>query len=510
VAALAGRRPAALDHVPARFLRSASDDRLVALVRGGSEPAFEAIFDRHHRALLSFCRHLVGSRQEAEDAVQQTFLAAYRGLLRTDKEIVLRPWLYTIARNQCVNAIRARRERPVAEFDEFHAATDGLADQVQRREDLREMLVDLRRLPDNQRAALVLAELGDLSHEEIGEVIGVRKDKVKALVFQAREALAGARGARAIPCRDIREQIATARGGALRRAPLRRHLAGCDSCRGFRDDVVRQRRAMAALLPVVPSAGLKAGSLPWLAGAGGAAGGGAVAGGAAAVGGGATASGGGAAGVAGVSALASSTAAKALIVGAIAVGTAGSVVGVKELRTKDDPATTKPNTEAAVRAPASSASPTAQSTTPPQSPSSQGVTPLRRAGKGGNSERARERAKARKRRAKREKGERGRSETAPGKTKTDEKGKGNEGSNAGGNGNANGGGSSTGGGGGSSGSNAGGNGNGNGPPALRPAPVTPELAPEPAPVTGGGNANSNGNGAINGGGAKSKGNGADK
>src|SRR5215207_4749533 len=367
-------------HVPARLLRTAGDDRLVALVRSGSEPAFEAIYDRHHRKILSFCRHLVGNQQEAEDAVQQTFLSAYRGLLRSDKVIILRPWLYTIARNQCVNAMRARRERTVAEPDDHLPAPDGLTDQVQRREDLRELLVDLQRLPEEQRSALVLSELDDLSHEEIGAVVGVRRDKVKALVFQAREALAGARDARAIPCGDFREQIATARGGALRRAPLRRHIAACDGCRGFRDEVSRQRRAMAAVLPVVPSAALKAGSLPWLAGGGGAAGGGAVAGGAAAVGGGsAAASGGGAAGFASVTALAGSSAAKVLAIGAVAIaGTAGGVVGVKELRANDTPSKAQaPSSQAGVRTPSANASPPGLATTPPQSPSSQGITPVR-------------------------------------------------------------------------------------------------------------------------------------
>jgi len=503
-------------HVPARLLRTAGDDRLVALVRSGSEPAFEAIYDRHHRKILSFCRHLVGNQQEAEDAVQQTFLSAYRGLLRSDKVIILRPWLYTIARNQCVNAMRARRERTVAEPDDHLPAPDGLTDQVQRREDLRELLVDLQRLPEEQRSALVLSELDDLSHEEIGAVVGVRRDKVKALVFQAREALAGARDARAIPCGDIREQIATARGGALRRAPLRRHIAACDGCRGFRDEVSRQRRAMAAVLPVVPSAALKAGSLPWLAGGGGAAGGGAVAGGAAAVGGGsAAASGGGAAGFASVTALAGSSAAKVLAIGAVAIaGTAGGVVGVKELRAKDTPPSTAqaPST-AGARTPSANASPTGLATTPPQSTSSQGVTPERRAGKGGNTDLARERARAKRRRerAKRAKGERGRSENAPGQiAPADEDGNGSAkrgGSNAGGNGGSNAGGNGNGNG--STqrgGSNAGGNGNGNGSPASRPAPAA--TPPVPAPTTGGGNTNSNGNGAVNGGGAKANGTGA--
>jgi RNA polymerase sigma factor (sigma-70 family) len=506
VSAVAGAKPAPLGHVHARALRVAGDDRLVALVRGGSEPAFEALYDRHHQALLSFCRHLVGNRQEAEDALQQTFLAAYRGLTASDKPIAFRPWAYAIARNQCIDAVRARRERATEDPEELAAATDGLAEQVQQREDLREMLVDLRRLPENQRAALVLSELGDLSHDEIGDVIGCKTDKVKALVFQAREALAGTRDARAIPCRDIRSQLATGRGGALRRAPLRRHLVACDGCSAFKDEVARQRGALALLLPVAPTVGLKAGALPWIAGGGGAAGGGAIAGGAAAAGGGAAATSGGAAGFAGLSALASTTAAKALIVGAVAVlGTAGGVAGVEKLRAHGG-APNAAGPVAATAAPAASASPAAKASTPPQSPSSQGVTPVRRAGKGGNSARAKERAAARKReRALRVKKNRGRKDAAPGRTtgggngKANGNGKADPGARGNGGGSSNAGGGGGKGGGGGNPSNAGGNGNG------RPAAVQPEPAAS-RPAAG----KDNGNGAVNGGGAKSNGKGPEK
>jgi hypothetical protein len=81
---------------------------------------------------------------------------------------------------------------------------------------------------------------------------------VKALVFQARESLASWRRARETPCIEIREQLATLRGAALKRATLRRHVARCEGCRQFEGEVRRQRAAMAALLPVIPTAGLKA------------------------------------------------------------------------------------------------------------------------------------------------------------------------------------------------------------------------------------------------------------
>jgi RNA polymerase sigma factor (sigma-70 family) len=251
-----------------RAARLLSDARLAQLAADGDERAFETLYDRHHRALLGFCRHMVGSPDEAEDALQQTFLRAHRALLAHGAPDDPRPWLFTIARNRCRTLLAARRAE--AEIDERMPATAGLAEEVQARADLRAVVEDVARLPEDQRAALVLAELADLSHEQIGEVIGVRAGKVKALVHQARTTLIAERDAREQPCEEIREQIATARGGPLRRGPLRRHLRLCAPCRAYRDAVAAQRRTLAAVLPVAPSAGLKAVILGAATGGGGA------------------------------------------------------------------------------------------------------------------------------------------------------------------------------------------------------------------------------------------------
>ena len=242
--------------VPARLLRLASDERLVDALRGGSEAAFEVIYTRHHRGVLSFCRHMLGSVEEAEDALQHTFLAAYRDLLRSDKPIQLRPWLYAIARNRCLSVLRSRRERSTDEPVE--PSTEHLSHEVERRHDLRALLGDLADLPPDQRAALVLAELGDMSHDEIGAVLECPKDKVKALVFQARSSLIASRTARETSCAEIRQQLANLRGGSLRRNTLRRHLRDCPGCRDYRDQVLAQRSALALILPVAPTLGLKA------------------------------------------------------------------------------------------------------------------------------------------------------------------------------------------------------------------------------------------------------------
>jgi RNA polymerase sigma factor (sigma-70 family) len=258
-----------------RLLRLTSDERLVEHVRAGSQPAFEVIFDRHHRGVLAFCRHMLGSVEEAEDAVQHTFMAAYGELVRSGKEIALRPWLYAIARNRCVSCLRARRESPVAEIVE--PSTENLSAAVQRRIDLRDLLRDLVALPDDQRAALVLAEVGAVSYTEIAEVLGCPREKVKALVFQARSSLIASRTARETSCGEIRLQLATLRGGSLRRTTLRRHLKECPGCREFRAQLVAQRRALALALPVVPTVGLKAGVLGGMGAAGSSAGAGALA-----------------------------------------------------------------------------------------------------------------------------------------------------------------------------------------------------------------------------------------
>ncbi len=275
--------------MPARTLRSkrllalAGDERLVQQIRRGNELAFEVAFERHGGGILGFCRHMLGSREEAEDAVQHTFAAAYGDLQRHgDRQITLKPWLYTIARNRCLSLLRARREQ-TAELMEL--PTEGLHEQVARRAELRELLGDLGELPEEQRAALLLAEAAGLSHAEVAGVLDCEVARVKALVFRARSGLIERRDARETPCAEIREQLANLRGGSLRRSGLRHHVRHCPGCSNYREQVRAQRQMLAVALPVVPSLGLKSSVLAAAGIGGGGAGGAAAVGGAAAGGG---------------------------------------------------------------------------------------------------------------------------------------------------------------------------------------------------------------------------------
>ena len=289
-----------------RLLAAFSDDRLALEVKRGNEVAFEIIYDRHHRGLLSLCRYMLRSPEDAEDALQQAFASAFRALPGTEQPVQLKPWLYAIARNRCLSMLRARREHPVEEVEEVEAqsSTVGLSEEVEQRAELRELLADLEHLPERQKSALVLSEVGALDHAHIAQVLECETKQVKSLVFLARSALIENRRAREIPCTEIREQLATASAGQLRRGPLRKHLRQCQGCAEFREDVRRQRGMLALVLPVVPTVGLKESALA-----------------AAGIGGGGAAGGGGL-----IAALGASGAAKIAAVGVAAGGAAGGFV----------------------------------------------------------------------------------------------------------------------------------------------------------------------------------------
>src|SRR3954462_15229444 len=133
-----------------RLLSALGDDRLVDQIRRGNEAAFEVVYDRHHGGILAYCRHMLGSADEADDAVQQTFASAFSSLASSSREMRLKAWLDWIARNRSLSMLRARRERP-GDVDEVE--TVSLSAEVDRGADLREFLRDLRELPDAQREA---------------------------------------------------------------------------------------------------------------------------------------------------------------------------------------------------------------------------------------------------------------------------------------------------------------------------------------------------------------------
>ena len=280
------------------LLKLQGDEKLIAMARSGNPSAFETIVDRYQGRLLGFCRQMLGSTEDAEDVLQEVFVNAYRAMLADEREINLRPWLYRIARNRCLNHLRkpsADAQESMDMVPEVEAAST--AEKVHNREEFRQIIADVNKLPETQRSALLLREMDALSYEEIADAMETTVPSVKSLLVRARISLAEASQARLLTCGEVRVELSEAAEG-LRKvsAPVRRHVRECEECADFRSQVRSNEKLLAALFPVPMLLAFKGFIAGKLGLGGGSAAGSAAASGAAA-GGGAAAAGGAASGI---------------------------------------------------------------------------------------------------------------------------------------------------------------------------------------------------------------------
>jgi RNA polymerase sigma factor (sigma-70 family) len=310
------------------LLRFEADERLVDLIRAGHDGAFEALFTRYNSRLLGFCQSMLKSRQDAEDVLQEVFTNAHTAMLADERKINVRPWLYRIARNRCLNHLRKQVPEGQDSMDVLPAA-NGIttAEHVQNREDLRQLMADVETLPETQRTALLLREIDQLSYDEIALAMQTTVPSVKSLLVRARIGLAESGQARLLTCEEVQVTLAEAAEGIGKASgPARKHVRDCKACKAFRDQLRSDRKAMAALFPIGLIAFFKHGVLAKIFGGGSAAGtaaggSGAGAGAAGAVGGASAAS-----GITGVGMLGGAIGAKAVAgFATAAILTAGAV-----------------------------------------------------------------------------------------------------------------------------------------------------------------------------------------
>jgi RNA polymerase sigma factor (sigma-70 family) len=239
--------------VKAPLLRLRTDEQLVAIFRAGNDEAFRVIYDRYQQRLFAYARQmLAGSRQDAEDALQDVFVRAYGGLLADDRQLSLRAWLYRIAHNRCIDQLR-RPAPPAPEVLELvRPPMHDPISQAEQRETLRRLIQDVRRLPDQQRSALLMRELGGVGYAELSNALGVSTAAVKSLLVRARVGLASAAEARDTACATIREDLALAHDRGVRPSgTARRHLHDCAGCAEFRVALRGTSRQFAALFPAL-------------------------------------------------------------------------------------------------------------------------------------------------------------------------------------------------------------------------------------------------------------------
>ena len=272
----------------ATLLRLRSDDQLLALFRAGNDEAYRVIHDRYRQRLFSYMRQmLAGSRPDAEDALQDVFLRAYGALRADDRPIAVRAWLYRVAHNRCIDQLRRPAPASADVYDVTRSPLPDPLEEAERREDLRRLVADVRRLPEQQRSALLMRELEGLSYAELAEAHDVSVPAVKSLLVRARLGLVQAAEARDTTCNEIRADLALAHGRGVRaNGRSRRHLRDCDGCREYRQGLRQVQRSFGAL---APAGGASTGLLAklGLGGSGSAAAGGGAASGTGLIGGGA-------------------------------------------------------------------------------------------------------------------------------------------------------------------------------------------------------------------------------
>ena len=215
--ALAGRSP---------LLRLQSDERLIALTRRGHHGAFEALVQRYQPRLLAFCRHMLSSQEDAEDVLQEVFTAAFNAILADDRAdqraaVAVPDRPQPLAQPPAPPAAAGQDSMDVFERD----GGTSTADTVHRREEFRQIVSDVRELPETQRTALLLREIDALSYDQIAEAMDTTVPSVKSLLVRARVSLAEAAEARLLTCEEVRLELGQVAEGLTRTtAPVRRHL----------------------------------------------------------------------------------------------------------------------------------------------------------------------------------------------------------------------------------------------------------------------------------------------
>ncbi len=170
-----------------------SDEQLATRAQDGDAEAFGALVDRYEQKLLRYGTKFLARSEDIEDIVQDVFLSAYRSIQGFDVSLRFSPWIYRIAHNAFVNALRKREREPIfLDFDTLlsHETHDDSHVSEQERREVREMLDrGLTRLPPKYREVLVLHYFEDMAYKDIADVLHVPLGTVSVRIRRAKEML---------------------------------------------------------------------------------------------------------------------------------------------------------------------------------------------------------------------------------------------------------------------------------------------------------------------------------
>jgi RNA polymerase sigma-70 factor (ECF subfamily) len=174
------------------------DEELVRRFREGDVVAFETLLDRYSRPIYNFAFRLLGNQDDAEDAVQQTFVQAFESLPGVKAQTPLRPWLFQVARNKCIDLIRKRRTVPLSSIqreDDEPVDIDPpdarpRPEELYERAELQEILQNaIADLPLRTREVVVMRYVAELTFAEIAAAMGIPENTAKTLFQRAKPLL---------------------------------------------------------------------------------------------------------------------------------------------------------------------------------------------------------------------------------------------------------------------------------------------------------------------------------
>ena len=154
------------------------------------DAAFTELYRAHLRDVYSYSYYRVGNHHDAEDLTEQTFLQAYRHFERAQRESQgrpLRPWLIRIAHNLAANYYRDRSRKPQANLDDAAVISTPLGTErmVEEREEVKEVLEGVTKLPEDRREALIMRFALDMDNREIARALGRSEGATKVLIHRA-------------------------------------------------------------------------------------------------------------------------------------------------------------------------------------------------------------------------------------------------------------------------------------------------------------------------------------
>src|SRR5213080_3069299 len=175
-------QPDSGDPIALASLAELDEGQLVSACLAGQREAFDVVVERHRRSVYLLCYRFVGNHEDASDLSQDVFVRAYKGLQRFRGQSSLGTWLYRIGVNVCLNRVSAKRPltEPIDARPHVDERAPDAAGELLRAERAAEVRAAIARLPNKQRATVILRVYHELSHEEIAGILGSSVGAVKA------------------------------------------------------------------------------------------------------------------------------------------------------------------------------------------------------------------------------------------------------------------------------------------------------------------------------------------